>query len=88
MNKFVAVVCLAVLAVSLVNTWLLLQAGAKLQKAAEKLEPVTQEIDKLRGIIDRLPPPLPVPPKPGEASAPKELPEDGPKPLSEVLPKR
>jgi len=55
------------------------------------LEPVIHEIDKLRGIIDRLldkSPALPVPPKSGEASAPKELPEGGPKPLSDLLPKR
>lgn len=88
MNKLVLVVCGLVLGVSLLNTYLLLQTGARLHSAEEKIEPVAKKLHELQAMLEKLPKPPEsgFPPKlpPGKESAldtaPKKLPDLPPLP--------
>ena len=89
MNKVILVVSILALALSGVNTALLLQIGGKTKEAGEKVGAVAKELEKvqplLQGMADKKPPIAPpgpggTPPGPGgaEGGGEPKLPPKGP----------
>jgi hypothetical protein len=75
MNKIVLVVSLLALALSAVNTVLLVEMGGRMKDVKEKLEPVARQVEQiqpvLRGLADKHGPTPPDGPPPGPAPFPK-----------------
>lgn len=70
MNKLILAVCTISLALSAVNTVILVQISTKIKEAVNKLEPVAQSVEEMQPVLKelakpKLPPTPPVPLPPG-----------------------
>lgn len=80
MNKIILVVSLLALALSTVNTVLLVQMGATIKEAAHKLEPVAKAVGEIQPVLQELSEKRGVPP-------PGKLPVELPKVPGDLKPK-